>query len=106
MTLDEILTLARAGYSKEEIAAFAPGTPAAAETPAPAAPDPIAEPEAPKNIVTPDPAPAAPETKQLTEQANALLNILNGVPIPPKVSIDDKLTALLNGLIVGEKKGE
>lgn len=107
MTLDEILTLVKAGYSKDEITALTAGTPAAAEVPATtAASDPVAEVEAPKNIVTPD-ATKAPENSQLTEQANALLNILQGVPIPPKVSIDDKLTALLNGLIVGDnQKGE
>ena len=104
MTLDEILVLVKAGYSKDEISAFASGT--TTEAPAPSTADPIPEPEAPKNIVTPDAPTQAPETKQITEQAAALLNILNGVPIPPKVSIDDKLTALLNGLIVGEKKGE
>ena len=106
MTLDEILTLVKAGYSKDEITALTAGTAAAAEVPEPkAAPDPVAPVEEPKNVVTPDAK--APENSQLTEQANALLNILQGVPIPPKVSIDDKLTALLNGLIVGDnQKGE
>lgn len=102
MTLDEILSLVKAGYTKDDISAFTSGT--TAESPVPSAADPIPEP--PKNIVTPDAPTQAPETNQITEQAAALLNILNGVPIPPKVSIDDKLTALLNGLIVGEKKGE
>ena len=104
MTLDEILSLVKAGYSKDEITALTAGTAAAAEVPEPkAAPDPVAPVEEAKNIVTPD-AVTAP---QVTEQANALLNLLQGVPIPPKVSIDDKLTALLNGLIVGDnKKGE
>lgn len=104
MTLDEILSLVKAGYTKDDISAFTSGT--TAESPVPPAADPIPEPPAPKNIVTPDEPTQAPETNQITEQAAALLNILNGVPIPPKVSIDDKLTALLNGLIVGEKKGE
>ena len=102
MTLDEILSLVKAGYTKDDISAFTSGT--TAEAPVPPVADPISEP--PKNIVTPDEPAQAPETNQITEQAAALLNILNGVPIPPKVSIDDKLTALLNGLIVGEKKGE
>ena len=102
MSLDEILSLVKAGYTKEDIAAFTSGT--TAESSVPPVADPIPEP--PKNIVTPDEPTQVPETNQITEQAAALLNILNGVPIPPKVSIDDKLTALLNGLIVGEKKGE
>ena len=108
MTLEELLTLVKAGYSKDEITALTAGasaTPEAKAEPKAAEPEPK-EPEAPKNIVTPD-ATKAPENSQLTEQANALLNILQGVPIPPKVSIDDKLTALLNGLIVGDnQKGE
>lgn len=109
MTLEETILLVRAGFTRDEIAALgsdpaATPEPVQAPVQAPAAAAGSETIEAPRSVVTPEPTQAP--NNQLTDQANALLNILQGVPIPPKVSIDDKLTAILKGLIVGEKKGE
>ena len=58
MTMQEILTLVAAGYTKEDIEKMeAPIAPAPTPDPAPAAPDPTQ---------VPDPAPAAPEDNEPT----------------------------------------
>jgi hypothetical protein len=69
MTIDDILTLARAGFTAQQIAAMtvpaqpeatpAPASPAAAQNPAPSNPPaaPAAEPETAPNPTDPTPAP-------------------------------------------------
>ena len=99
MTVDQILTLINAGYTKEEISAMSTAAPV---DPAPAAP------ETPEQKQTPDPAPkdekqdpkpqAAPETpKQQPSDAERILaalgNLAKGVDVPPahELSIEEKL---------------
>lgn len=72
MTRDDILALARAGFSRAEIAAFAQAAPVA--PPAPAAPATPAAPAAPPALAAP-PAPAAPAAAAAPE-INTLLQRL------------------------------
>ena len=99
MTLADVLTLARAGYNAQQIAAFAqlPETgpaPAAAPAPAPAAAP------APAPAAAPAPAPAADPIATLTGKLDALTaaiqaNGLANAQQPAQQSADDIIAAII-----------
>ena len=101
MTVDQILTLINAGYTKEEISAMSTAAPVDPAQPPAAADD-------PKPTQSPDPAPkdekqdpkpqAAPEApKHQPSDAERILaalgNLAKGVDVPPahELSIEEKL---------------
>ena len=94
-TINDVLTLARAGFTAAQIAAMtaapAPTAPAPA-APAPAAPAPAA------------PAPAAPTPADPLEQilTQLRLNALNAAQQPPAQSVDEILAEIINPPAAGK----
>ena len=118
-TINDVLTLARAGFTAGQIAAMtaaapAPATPApapaapasaapASAAPAPAAPAPAAP--APAAPAPAAPAPAAPAPADPLEQilTQLRINALNAAQQPPTQSVDDILAEIINPPIKGGK---
>lgn len=110
-TINDVLTLARAGFTAAQIAAMtaapaaptvpAPAPAAAPAVPAPApavpAPAPAAAPAvpapAPAAPAVPAPAPADPLEQILTQLR---INALNAAQQPPTQSVDDILAEIIN----------
>lgn len=103
MTLQEILTLAKAGFTAEQISALS-----AADQPAPApAPDPVPAPEpVPEPAPAPDPAPAEPAPdayQQLLAELGALRQTIQSSNLgraqqpaePPKLTGDQVLANII-----------
>ena len=119
-TINDVLTLARAGFTAGQIAAMtaaapAPATPApapAAPAPAPAAPAPAAPASAAPAPAAPAPAapapaapaPAAPTPADPLEQilTQLRLNALNAAQQPPAQSVDEILAEIINPPAAGK----
>jgi hypothetical protein len=101
MELADILSLAKAGFTKEQIVALSgiSKTPAAPAAPAPATP---ATPAAPATPATPATDPIMAEIQKLTGalQASALLN--SNMP-PQTQSAEDILAEIINPPTAGKK---
>lgn len=128
MTLNDVITLARAGFTREQIMELSAPVPAPAPAPAPMpvpAPAPAPSPApAPMPVPAPAPAPApmpvpasapapapAPATASMSElQFSQLLQALNkssaSLDLPPSRSMDDVMAGHFKNLLVGEKGGE
>lgn len=112
MERDDIIALARAGFSAEQIAALAaaPAAPAAAPaepTPAPAPAPAPAPPQAPA-APTPAPAPQPDAVMQLLERVGALTEAVQSSALlntqqPPVQTADDILAAIIAPPQKGEK---
>lgn len=95
MTVDEILTLAKAGFTAEQIAAMNP-TPAPAPQPEPPAPAPKEDPE-PPSFPAPaqtDLAPVLAEIKSLREAIQA--QAAHGSQLPAQQSVDHILAGIID----------
>lgn len=95
MTVDEILTLAKAGFTAEQIAAMNP-TSVPAPQPEPPAPAPKDDPE-PHSFPTPaqtDLAPVLAEIKSLREAIQA--QAAHGSQFPAQQSVDDILAGIID----------
>lgn len=95
MTVDEILTLARAGFTAEQIAAMSPSpapAPQPEPTPAPA-PKEDPEPSFPAQAQT-DLAPVLAEIKSLREAIQA--QAAHGSQLPAQQSVDDILAGIID----------
>ena len=114
-TINDVLTLAHAGFTAGQIAAMtaaapAPATPApapAAPAPAPAAPAPAAPASAAPAPAAPAPAapaPAAPAPADPLEQilTQLRINALNAAQQPPAQSVDDILAEIINPPAAGK----
>lgn len=99
MTREDVIALARAGFTRDEITALL-GAPAPEPEPAPApqpdpAPAPAPEPEpAPAPAPAPVPAPAPAQEPVRSPQLDELMQLLRSSNIlrdeqPPKESVDD-----------------
>ena len=109
-TINDVLTLAHAGFTAGQIAAMtaaAPATPTPAPAapapaaPAPAAPAPAPAPAAPAPAA---PAPAAPAPADPLEQilTQLRINALNAAQQPPAQSVDDILAEIINPPAAGK----
>ena len=98
MTLSDVIALAHAGFSKEQIMTFA--QPVAQPIAQPVA-RPIAQPVA-------QPIAQAQQTGLSDNQFAQLLQTINSanatIDIPPTVSVDEKLAEHFTTMLVGEKK--
>ena len=94
MTVDEILTLAKAGFTAEQIAAMNPA-PASAPQPEPPTPAPKGDPEPsfPAPAQT-DLAPVLAEIKSLREAIQA--QAAHGSQLPAQQSVDDILAGIID----------
>ena len=112
-TINDVLTLARAGFTAGQIAAMtaAPAAPAPAApapaAPAPAAPAPAAPAPAAPAPAAPAPAapaPAAPAPADPLEQilTQLRINALNAAQQPPAQSVDDILAEIINPPAAGK----
>ena len=101
MDINDVVQLAKAGFTAEEIKAFAGAGKSAPETPEPAPVEKPVETVGTTAPETPDfSAAMAPVIKQLSDltkliQANAIINSDNGGN--PQPSVDDALAAIING---------
>ena len=104
-TINDVLTLAHAGFTAGQIAAMTAAAPAT-PTPAPAAPAPAAPaPAAPAPAPAPAaPAPAAPAPADPLEQilTQLRINALNAAQQPPAQSVDDILAEIINPPAAGK----
>lgn len=114
-TIDDVLTLARAGFTAGQIAAMtaapaAPAAPAVPAAPALAAPAPAAPAPAVPASAVPAPAPAVPAPavpapapadplEQILTQLR--INALNAAQQPPAQTVDDILSEIINPPIKG-----
>ena len=132
MTINDVITLARAGFTREQIMELSAPVPAPAPAPMPVpapvpapspapAPMPVPAPApapspapapAPMPVPAPAPAPApVPATASMSElQFSQLLQALNkssaSLDLPPSRSMDDVMAGHFKNLLVGEKGGE
>lgn len=115
MNVNDILTLAKAGFNAAQITALATAvTPAPAPAPVPApAPAPVPTPApAPAPAPAPTPAPTvSPNNTDLTEVLNQLgvmqtamqSMALNGAQQPKPESTDDILASIINPPVIDKK---
>lgn len=100
MNIDDILTLARAGYTAEQISTLARGM-----NPAPAEPAPVPAPADPAPGAPAEPAPGAPANSnvELLNAIKGLETTIKGLavattsqPAPKTESVDDIIASIIN----------
>ena len=97
-TINDVLTLARAGFTAGQIAAMTAAPTPAVPAPAPAPAVPAAAPPAPA-VPAPAPAQADPLEQILTQLR---INALNAAQQPPAQSVDDILAEIINPPAAGK----
>lgn len=111
MNVNDILTLAKAGFSAAQITALATAvTPAPAPAPAPApTPTPTPAPApAPAPVTTPTPTPNNADLTEVLNQLGVMQTAmqsmaLNGAQQPKPESTDDILASIINPPVIDKK---